>query len=706
MKRFAWLSVIAITSIACSSPGTGDVARDLGGDSADLSVAADLDTPVVPDLGATPDAAQSSLTTLSVLAGKVGGSGNADDVGTAARFNNPQGLAVDAAGNVYVADGNNHTIRKIVSATGAVTSLAGTTTSTSSIDGTGATARFRSPNGLLLDGGDLYVADGAGHAVRKVVLATGAVSTVAGTLNTPGSTDGTGTAARFNTPSALALDAGSLYVTDGTNNTIRRIVLATGAVTTLAGTAGMSGSIDGTGAAARFNGPAGIAADGAGNLYVADRANDTIRKLVVATGAVSTLAGTAGMRGSIDGTGAAARLRAPTGLTADKAGNLYFTEQFLGDLRKVEMATGVVTTPARGFVSAAVTADAAGALYITDGARQTLCKLVLPAGTVTDLAGGGVVRSSMDGTGTAAQFYVPFGVAADAAGTLYVSELYAVRKVTADGVVTTLAGGKDPGSADGIGAAAKFDQLRGLTSDATGALYAFDARNYTIRKIVPATGAVTRLAGQTGFSGTADGASTVAQFGSATGLAADTQGNLYVADTDNHTIRKVVAATGAVTTIAGQARQSGSTNGTGTAARFNRPYALATDGAGNLFIADSGNATIRKLVLATGEVTTPLGTAGMTGSTDGIGTAARFSMPSGLLVVGGTLYVSDKNGSTVRRVTLADLRVTTAFGIPGLRGVKPGALPARLNQPGALAALPDGTLAVIDEEENVLLRVR
>ena len=715
MKRFAWLSVIAITSIACSSPGTGDVGMDLdmamggGGDPADLSVAADLDVPVLPDLGMPDGAPAANLTTLSVLAGKAGGSGNADDVGAMARFNIPQGLAVDAAGNVYVADGNNHTIRKLVPATGVVTTLAGSTVSTSSVDGTGAAARFRGPVGMALDGGDLYVADTGGRAVRKVVLATGAVTTVAGTLNTAGSTDGVGTAARFNVPNGLALDAGSLYVSDSTDNTIRRIVLATGTVTTVAGTAGMRGSTDGTGAAARFDSPAGIAADGAGNLYVADRFNNAIRKIVLATGAVTTLAGLAGTSGSVDGTGMAARLFYPTGVTADKAGSLYFTDQFTSRLRKVETATGVVTTVSAGsFINpTGVALDAAGALFLADTGRNTICKFVLASSTLTDLAGARYYRSTVDATGTAAMFDYPFGVAADAAGTLYVTEVYTIRKVTPEGVVTTLAGTRNGiGSADGIGAAAQFRLIRAMTADAAGALYVTDTLNYTIRKIVPATGAVTTVAGQPGGSGSVDGTGAAARFGEAWGLSADAQGNLYVADTNNHTIRKVVLSTGAVTTLAGQAQQSGSTDGTGTAARFNRPYGLATDGAGNLYVADSGNATVRKLVLATGEVTTLLGAAGMTGSVDGIGTAARFSLPSGLAVVGSTLYVSDKTGNTVRKVSLADLRVSTLVGVARLSGVKPGALPARINQPGALAALPDGTLALIDEEENVLLRVR
>ena len=712
MKRFAWLSVIAITSIACSSPGTGDVGMDmgvgmgadLGGDPADLGVPSDLDG---ADLGSLPDGAQPNLGTLSVVAGKVGGSGNADDTGAVARFNNPQGLAVDGAGNVYVADGLNNTIRKLVLATGAVTTIAGAPLSNTSADGTGTTARFRFPSSLLLDGGDLYVADAGGNAVRKLVLATGAVTTVAGSLNTQGSTDGTGTAARFYEPTALALDAGNLYVSDARNNTIRRIVLATGAVTTVAGTAGLRGSTDGTGAAALFDSPAGLVTDGAGTLYVADKYNNTIRKLVLATGAVTTLAGFAGNGGSRDGTGAAAQFYYPFAMITDKAGSLYVADQLTGFLRKVVMSTGVVTSVSGSFLSpSGLAMDAAGTIYVSDTSRHTIRKVPLPDNNPVDLAGSKYLRDTQNGTGTAAGFEYPFGVVADASGTLYVSEYYAVRKITPAGVVTTLAGSSTRGSADGTGAAAQFQGVRGLTADADGTLYAIDTGNHTIRKIVPATGVVTTLAGNPGLGGSTDGTGSAARFYEPLGIAADAQGNLYVADTRNNTIRKVVLATGAVTTLAGQARLAGSTDGIGSAARFDRPYAVAPDNAGNLYIADSSNATVRKLVLSTGEVTTVLGAAGMTGTSDGIGTAARFYSPSGLLVSGGTLYVSDQRGSTVRKVTLSDLRVTTFIGIPGVSGVKPGPLPARINRPGAMALLPDATLALIDEEENVVLRVR
>jgi len=181
-----------------------------------------------------------------------------------------------------------------------LTRLAGSLGGSGNVDGTGAEARFNSPYGVTTDGTNLYVADSNNSTIRKIVIATGAVSTIAGTAGRVGSTDGTGATVRFNHPFGITTDGKNIYVADSFNHTIRKIVIATGAVSTIAGTAGSVGTIDGTGAAARFYYPYGITTDGT-SLYVADSGNHTIRKIVIATGAVSTIAGTAGSIGSVDG---------------------------------------------------------------------------------------------------------------------------------------------------------------------------------------------------------------------------------------------------------------------------------------------------------------------------------------------------------------------------------------------------------------------
>jgi hypothetical protein len=214
-----------------------------------------------------------------------------------------------------------------------VTTLAGIALSTGSTDGTGATALFRYPYGITSDGDNLYVADTENHTIRMVVIATGEVSTLAGTAGSPGTTDGTGSTALFSYPCGITSDSDNLYVADTENHTIRKIVIATGEVTTLAGTPGTTGSTDSTGGAARFYGPYGITSDGA-NLYVADTDNLTIRKIVISTGMVTTLAGSAGFSGNGNGTGRAARFYHPCGITRSGT-NLYVADTSNHTIRKI-----------------------------------------------------------------------------------------------------------------------------------------------------------------------------------------------------------------------------------------------------------------------------------------------------------------------------------------------------------------------------------
>ncbi len=308
--------------------------------------------------------------TVTPLAGTQNDYGYADCAGTAARFYSPQGITTDGS-NLYVADTNNHTIRKIVISNGEVTSLAGRAGFYGSDDGIGPAARFNGPVGITTDGTNLYVADTNNYTIRKIVIATGAVTTIAGSAGLPGSTNGTGSAARFNSPAGMTTDGTNLYVVDTWNHTIRKIVISTGVVSTLAGSAGISGSTDGTGSAARFNGPRGITTDGA-NLYVADTYSYTIRKIVISTGEVTTLAGKAGIFSeSTDGTGTTATFADPTGITTDGT-NLYVTDVnpnygWHTPVRKVEISTGKTTTLPIGnfYIAPAIVTDGIS-FYILD----------------------------------------------------------------------------------------------------------------------------------------------------------------------------------------------------------------------------------------------------------------------------------------------------------------------------------------------------
>ncbi len=244
--------------------------------------------------------------TIRHLAGSAGGFGWFDGTRAAARFNSPFGVVTDRSGNIYVADSGNHVIRRIDEATGAVTTLAGLAGSGGSTDGIGSAARFREPNGVAADGsGNVFVADTNNHTIRKIVVATGEVTTLAGLAGSSGEKDGIGSAARFANPESVTADrSGNVYVADTLAFAIRKIVVATGAVTTLA--KGF-GSGDGTGIAVGFSYPRSVAADGLGSVYVADSNNFTIRKIDVSSGTVTTLAGQAGSFGSADGTGRGAR---------------------------------------------------------------------------------------------------------------------------------------------------------------------------------------------------------------------------------------------------------------------------------------------------------------------------------------------------------------------------------------------------------------
>ena len=327
---------------------------------------------------------------VTTLAGS-GTAAFADGTGAAAQFSYPYHVSADSAGSLYVADHTNHRIRKIVIATGEVTTLAGSGTA-GFADGTGAAAQFNGPLGVGADSaGNLYVGDHYNHRIRKIVIATGAVTTLAGS-GTGGFAEGTGAAAQFNYPYGVSADsAGSLYVADHANHRIRKIDIATGAVTTLAGS-GTAGWLDATGAAAQFNGPVGVGADSAGNLYVADQLNHRIRKIVIATGAVTTLAGS-GTAGFADGTGAAAQFNYPYHLSADSAGSLYAADKSNHRIRKIVIATGAVTTLAgsgtAGFADGTggtaqfnqptgVSADSAGNLYVGDYGNHRIRKMTPP----------------------------------------------------------------------------------------------------------------------------------------------------------------------------------------------------------------------------------------------------------------------------------------------------------------------------------------
>ena len=318
-----------------------------------------------------------------------------------------------------------------------------------------------------------------------------------------------------------------------------------------------------------------------------------------------------------------------------------------------------------------VVIDSAGALYVSDSANSVILKIT-SAGTVSTFAGSELQIGGVDGTGAAARFFGPAGLAIDTDGNIYVADSFnhAIRKITSAGVVTTLAGlAGSPGSADGIGSAARFSNPAGVTIDGDRNVYVADTLNQTIRKITPG-GVVTTLAGLAGFPSISDGTGSAARFVRPIGMATDSNGHIYVADSGNQKIRKITSA-GVVTTIAGLSSIPGSTDGVGTAARFFDPRGVATDSAKNVYVADSLNYTIRRIA-PTGVVTTIAGLAGVSGSADGTGTAARFNLPYSLTTDGaGNIYLADYGNNRIRKLTPQQPSVPpAAVSCAGLRSGK------------------------------------
>lgn len=543
---------------------------------------------------------------VTTLAGMADEGGSVDGTGPTARFDQLTAITVAPDGTLYGVEYESHTVRKITQA-GVVTTLAGLAGEFGTTDGTGSAARFNYPTGITADkNGVLYVADADNHTIRKITPA-GVVSTFAGMAGEAGTADGTGSAARFEYPTGVTTDSqGNVYVTDNDNATVRKITPA-GVVTTLAGMAGQYGSQDGTGSAARFNDLSGIAVDATGTLFVTDDNNTNVRKITSA-GVVTTLAGMVANSGNTNGTGGDARFDSPYGLTVDASGSIYIMDVNNYQVRKATSA-GVVTTYAGTGISGVVNgpaadarfgyaldvaADASGNVYVADTYKNIIRK-ISSGGEVSTFAGVAGSYGSADGTGADARFNTPMGVAAGADGTVYVADFSdsTIRKITPAGEVTTLAG--QPGfygNADGTGAGARFSQPQDVAVSASGDVYVADSGNNTIRKITP-MGVVTTVAGQSGFPGSADGTGSAARFRSPTGVAVDAGGHILVADSGNHTIRKISPA-GVVTTIGGLAPFSTDADGLGSAARFSRPQRVCIASTGEVYVVDRSNNRIMK----------------------------------------------------------------------------------------------------------------
>ncbi len=633
------------------------------------------------------------------------------------------GVAIDRAGNAFIALTAYQTVLRLDATTGILTRVAGNGTPGFSGDnGPAISAQLNGLTGIAVDSaGNLYIAE---HArIREVTVANGVITTVAGNGSPGFSGDGgPATSAEIGSPnfnSSVALDStGNLYIPDYTSNRVRKV--SNGVITTVAGTGSPgSGGDNGPATSAQLNGPTGVAVDSAGNLYIADTLNHRIRK--VTNGVITTMAGngTQGSNGD-NGSATSAQLNSPENVCVDSAGNLYVTGL---DDRVRRVANGVITTfagtgtigfsgdngPAAGAqldAPEAVGVDTAGNVYIADSQNERIRKVA--NGIITTIAGGG---SSVGDNGppSGAQLYAPYGLAVDAANDLYIADgrNNRIRRVS-NGVITTTAGS---GTADaggyagdnGAATSAQLDIPTGVAVDTSGNVYILDSVNARLRRV--SNGVITTVAGDgnPGFSGD-NGPAATAQLGAnANGVAVDLSGNVYIADTGNNRIRKV--ANGLITTVAGNGAPGYSgDNGPATNAALNSPYGVAVDAGGSLYIADGGNSCIRKVT--NGVITTIAGTGkpGYSGD-NGPATSAQLSSPAGLAVdSAGSLYIADQgNPSFVRKVAGGIITTIAGNGTFGFSGDGGPATNASFSLATGIAIDSTGNIYVSD---NLNDRVR
>ena len=654
--------------------------------------------------------------TLTRVAGN-GRAGVSGDGGPAvnAQLQYPDGIAIDSAGDIFVADRVANVIREISG--GNITTYAGTgATGYAGDGGPASAAQFNDPSGLAVDAaGNLYVAD-AGNGVIRKISAGGTISTVAGNSLAGYNSDGIpATTASLNDPQGVAVDAaGNLYIADTDNHRIRQVA-PNGTITTFAGN-GMSAysgtNLGGTGitSSSGDGGPAtqssvvlptDVAVDSSGKVYIADYGNSKIR--MVSQGIITSLTGNSDGISPLDGeTAVSIRLNGPTGVAADSAGNVYLAEGSIGvgsglakgDFRIWKIsAAGLFSAAAGNGVESysgdsgsapvaqlnqpgSVAIDPAGNLYIADALNHRVRK-VSASGVITTIAGTGVAGYSGDGgQAVNAQLSGPMGVAADGYGDVFIADTgnNRIRKVTSDGTMYTVAGNGNAGflGDGGLAPFAAIHSPQGVAVDAAGNIYIADTGNQRVRMATP-TLTIQTIGGngRPGYSG--DGGPGVnAQLNSPAAVAVDGAGNVYVADRDNGRVR-MIAPSGTITTVAGSASTTGiGDGGPAGSASLSAPQGVTVDGAGDIFVADSGHNRIRE-VFPNGTIVTVAGNGTCCYSGDGNPAAsAQLNGPTGLALDGqGNLYVADAVNAAVRGIQPAAVNptitavVNAASAVPG-----------------------------------------
>jgi sugar lactone lactonase YvrE len=527
-----------------------------------------------------------------------------------------------------------------------------------------------------------------------------------------------GTQARFGSPEGIAIDTnGNYFVVDTANLVIRRISSA-GEVTTIAGQPGIRTFTDGVNSAARFYSPANIATDLSGNAYVTD--NYSVRELSPSgtNWTVTTIAGQTATPGYRDGMNLGARFNGPFGLAVGSDGTIYVAD---GPVRKIARVgtDWVVSTVAnaKGYTitqnnsgpnftnivgvftasASAIALDGFGHLFVSDQTSNTISELTFTASNWVSAVIGGATGTAgtNDGVGTNALFTSPGGITVDHLGNVYITDAgTTIRRLTPTGpnwISGTVAGSYSvTGYSNGIGTNAQFASLYGIVADAQNNLEVTDSANGEVRKVTSA-GAVTTLAGSyvQGGAGSADGVGDEAQFDGPAGVALDAAGNVYVSDQGNNTVRMVTPA-GSVSTLAGTPMLAGTNDGVGSEALFNGPDGIAVDQTGNIFVAD-GSDTIR-MITPGDAVRTIAGTPNVSGNLDGPGSIALFGSTFDVVAAGpGDLFVADQGNSSIR-----ELRGSGSNWVVSTAATLSGSI-------AGLALAADGSLFVINGNKIVHL---